>query len=70
MVTKYRLCDEQADIRDEVDFLLRYFKDTDGLDRVRIHDLNVTYLRTEIARKLPLVAQQLLENSEDLPYVF
>ena len=32
MVTKYRLCDEQADIRDEVDFLLRYFKDTDGLD--------------------------------------
>jgi len=59
-----------GDIRDEVGFLLRYFKDADGLDRVRIHDLNVAYLRTEIARKMPLVAQQLLENSKDLPYVF
>lgn len=50
------------DIRDEVRDLLRYFKDADGLDRVRIHDLNVMYLRTEIARKMPLVAQQLLEH--------
>ena len=52
------------DIRDEVRFLLRYFKDADGLDRVRIHDLNVAYLRTEIARKMPLVAQQLLEYGD------
>lgn len=49
------------DIRDEVCLLLRYFKDADGLDRVRIHDLNVEYLRTETARKMPLVAQNLLE---------
>jgi len=49
------------DARDEVRFLLRYFKDADGLDRVRIHDLNVEYLRTETARKMPLVAQKLLE---------
>ncbi|MBP2626032.1 MAG: metal dependent phosphohydrolase [Firmicutes bacterium] len=50
------------DIRDEVRLLLRYFKDSDNLDRVRIHDLNVDYLRTEIARQMPLVAQQLLEE--------
>lgn len=48
------------DIREEVWFLLRYFKDADGLDRVRIHDLNISYLRTEIARQMPLVAQYLL----------
>lgn len=48
------------DIRDEVRFLLSYFKDADNLDRVRINDLNVDYLRTEIARQMPLVAQHLL----------
>lgn len=48
------------DIHSEVHFLLRYFKDADNLDRVRIHDLNVNYLRTGIGRQMPLVAQQLL----------
>ena len=69
LIERHAIHDEDAfsletineDIRDEVRFLLRYFKDADGLDRVRIHDLDVTYLRTEIARQLPLVAQQLLE---------
>ena len=48
------------DIHDEVCFLLRYFKDADNLDRVRINDLNADYLRTDIARQMPSVAQQLL----------
>ena len=48
--------------REEVRFLLRYFKDADGLDRVRLGDLNVDYLRTDIARKMPLVAQKLLKS--------
>ena len=48
------------DIRSEVRFLLSYFKDADNLDRVRIYDLNVDYLRTDIARQMTLVAQQLL----------
>lgn len=56
-------------MRKEVRFLLRYFKDADGLDRVRLGDLNVDYLRTGIARKMPLVAQKLLkfsgENTSD-----
>ena len=57
----FSLATIEEDLRDEVRFLLRYFKDADGLDRVRIHDLNVTYLRTEIASKIPLAAQQLLD---------
>lgn len=49
-------------MRAEVRFLLRCFKDADGLDRVRLGDLNVDYLRTDVARKMPLVAQNLLES--------
>jgi len=55
-----------ADIQDEVWFLLRYFKDADNLDRVRIYDLNIEYLRTDIARKMPSVAQQLLVRFSDI----
>lgn len=54
------------DIRDEVRFLLRYFKDSDNLDRVRIHDLNVDYLRTQIARQMTVVAQQLLVGFSEI----
>ena len=54
------------DIRDEVGLLLKYFKDSDGLDRVRIHDLDIAYLRTDIARQLPLVAQQLLVGFSEI----
>jgi len=54
------------DIRDEVRLLLRYFKDADNLDRVRIHDLNIDYLRTDIARQMPLVAQQLLVGFSEI----
>ena len=52
--------------RDEVGFLLRYFKDADNLDRVRIYDLNIDYLRTDIARQMPVVAQQLLVGSLEI----
>lgn len=37
-------------------------KDMDGLDRVRLNDLDFRYLRTPYARKLPLVAGGLLEE--------
>jgi hypothetical protein len=39
-------------------------KDADGLDRVRIWDLDPRYLRTERARSLPQAAQQLLQASD------
>ena len=49
---------------DEVQFLLQYFKDADGLDRVRLGDLNAKYLRTGTAKRMTLVAQQILERSK------
>ena len=52
--------------KDEVGFLLRYFKDADGLDRVRLGDLNVKYLRTNAARKMPIVAQKLLAEGKTI----
>ena len=53
------------DMQDEVNFLLRYFKDADGLDRVRLGDLNADYLRTDTAKKMTLVAHQILKYSEE-----
>lgn len=44
--------------------LYNVFKDADGLDRVRINDLNPDYLRNPGAHKLVLLAHQLLRNSE------
>lgn len=46
--------------RDKAVRLLHLFKDADGLERVRIHDLDPAYLRTPYARTLPLLACQLL----------
>ena len=37
-------------------------KDMDGLDRVRFNGLDFRYLRTDYARRLPLVAGGLLEE--------
>jgi hypothetical protein len=42
--------------------LYKIFKDADGLDRLRINDLDVKQLRTLSAQKLLLVAQDLLEQ--------
>ena len=41
--------------------LYQICKDIDGLDRVRLNDLDVDQLRTEYAKKLPLVAGALLQ---------
>ncbi len=42
--------------------LYRICKDMDGLDRVRFNGLDYRLLRTEYAKKLPLVAGALLEE--------
>jgi hypothetical protein len=44
--------------------LYNMFKDADGLDRVRINDLNPDYLRSPGAQKLLLLAHQLFMNPE------
>ncbi len=41
--------------------MLKCLKDADGLDRVRIRDLNPAYLRTETARGLCDMAQKLFD---------
>ncbi len=43
-------------------FLLSLFKDADGLDRVRLRDLDPRQLRTPKAKELILLAEQLLER--------
>ena len=43
---------------------LKVLKDADGLDRVRIGDLNVSYLRTDAAVGLVETAQKLYELSQ------
>lgn len=42
--------------------LLMAFKDSDGLDRVRVRDLDPSYLRTKASKQLIDLAQRLLEN--------
>ena len=42
--------------------LLDIFKDADGLDRLRIHDLDPKYLRHDEARNLMMIAYQLLRE--------
>lgn len=37
-------------------YLFKICKDMDGLDRVRLGDLDIRYLRTNFAKKLPLIA--------------
>lgn len=44
--------------------LFKRFKDCDGLDRVRLGDLDPRYLRTETAKEMVFVANQLLKNIE------
>ncbi len=72
LIERHAISDKKAfsfetldeDKRDEVQFLLRYFKDADGLDRVRLGDLNAKYLRTDTAKRMTLVAQQILWHSK------
>jgi hypothetical protein len=41
---------------------LKLFKDSDGLDRVRINDLDVEYLRYPVSRELVSFAEYLLRE--------
>lgn len=45
---------------------LLLFKDADGLDRVRIHDLDPKYLRTQVASQLADPAARLMEATMEL----
>ncbi|HWQ73895.1 MAG TPA: HD domain-containing protein [Syntrophomonas sp.] len=54
-LNKYELDDVERTLK-----LYNLFKDADGLDRVRINDLNPEYLRSPGAHRLILLAHQLL----------
>ncbi len=55
---------DKYNIRDkaEATTLFKIFKDADGLDRIRINDLDIRLLRTKSAQKLPLLARQILNS--------
>ncbi|MDD2621124.1 MAG: HD domain-containing protein [Syntrophomonadaceae bacterium] len=57
-INRYDLSDVDRTLR-----LYDAFKDADGLDRVRIKDLNPEYLRTRAAHRLLLVAHQLYNDT-------
>ncbi|PLS15053.1 hypothetical protein CVD28_24550 [Bacillus sp. M6-12] len=44
--------------------LFKRFKDCDNLDRVRLGDLDLNYIRTETGKKMMMIAYQLLRNIE------
>lgn len=56
-LNRYELADVDRTLR-----LYGAFKDADGLDRVRINDLNPEYLRTKSAHRLLLAAHQLFSQ--------
>lgn len=49
--------------KERASHLYRICKDMDGLDRIRFDGLDYRMLRTEYGRRLPLVAECLLEES-------
>ena len=54
---KYLITDQERAVR-----LLKLFKDSDGLDRVRINDLDVKYLRYPVSKELVSFAKYLLKE--------
>ncbi len=58
-LNKYQLPDVDRALK-----LYNLFKDADGLDRVRINDLNPDYLRNPGAHKLLLLAHQLFHDAD------
>lgn len=58
-IGQYRVGD-----RDRALTLFNLFKDADGLERIRINDLDIRQLRTASARKLPLLARQILNANQ------
>ncbi len=61
LLPDYGLSDQK-----EVQYLFNIFKDADGLDRVRINDLDSRQLRTEAGKKLILLARELYHNFDSL----
>ncbi len=61
LVKDYRVSDPEHLVK-----LYLVFKDADGLDRIRINDLDVKQLRTPSAHKLLLVARELLEDTQGI----
>lgn len=55
-IDNYEIQDREQAIK-----LLRVFKDADGLDRVRLKDLNISYLRYDISKQSKTLAQELLK---------
>lgn len=53
------ICDYRLTNKNKAILLLELFKDADGLDRIRINDLDINQLRTDYARRLPLLAREL-----------
>jgi len=56
-IDKYHINNKAEALR-----LFKIFKDADGLDRIRINDLDISQLRNDSAKKLPLLARQLLNS--------
>jgi len=56
-INKYQIKD-----KDRAIYLYNILKDADGLDRVRLNDMDIKYLRLPISKKLPLVAQQIYKK--------
>ena len=67
-----RCLDEDRDIADKQRAwqLFQIFKDSDGLDRVRIKDLDVRYLRTSSAPRMSQAAVELFEATAGRRIIF
>ena len=48
--------------KNRIVFLFKLCKDVDGLDRVRLGDLDSNYLRTDSAKKMPLISYEILKR--------
>lgn len=53
-VNEYNIQDKER-----AKYLLKLFKDCDNLDRVRINDLNINYLRLENTKKMVMLSYEL-----------
>lgn len=62
MIAGHCLKDRLFQGTDRECFLFKILKDADGLERVRIHDLNVIHLRLDASKELEVFAWQLLKR--------
>jgi len=63
----YKSISSISNVKDKERYIILYniFKDSDGLDRVRIDDLNPSYLRNDVSKKLVNVAQEIYGLGKD-----